>query len=276
VEGADLPLLRDHEIVFAPSASVLLALRKEGAATGLPSSTTVAVVADPVFESADPRVAGRRGAPAQPAPVPLGLTRAMERLGGDRFVRLPFSRGEAEAIARLVPPSALLKAVDFAANRALVTEGALSDRRVVHFATHGLLDSEHPDLSGLVLSLVDDRGRPRDGFLRMQEVYNLRLPAELVVLSACQTALGREIRGEGLVGLTRGFIYAGARRVVASLWQVDDESTAALMKRFYRALLKDGRRPADALRVAQLEMSQTRRWSAPFYWAGFVLQGEWR
>jgi CHAT domain-containing protein len=110
----------------------------------------------------------------------------------------------------------------------------------------------------------------------MQEVYNLRLPAELVVLSACQTALGREIRGEGLVGLTRGFIYAGARRVVASLWQVDDESTAALMKRFYRAMLKDGRRPADALRVAQLEMSQTRRWSAPFYWAGFVLQGEWR
>jgi CHAT domain-containing protein len=156
-----------------------------------------------------------------------------------------------------------------------VTDGAIADRRVVHLATHGLLDSEHPDLSGLVLSLVDESGTPRDGFLRMHEIYNLRLPADLVVLSACQTALGRDIRGEGLFGLTRGFMYAGARRVVASLWQVDDESTAELMKRFYRAMLKERRRPADALRMAQLELSQARRWSAPFYWAGFVLQGEW-
>jgi len=115
-----------------------------------------------------------------------------------------------------------------------------------------------------------------DGFLRMHEIYNLRLPADLVVLSACQTALGRDIRGEGLIGLTRGFMYAGARSVVASLWQVDDESTAELMKRFYRAMLKEKRRPADALRAAQLEMSRDKRWSAPFHWAGFILQGEWR
>jgi CHAT domain-containing protein len=127
-----------------------------------------------------------------------------------------------------------------------------------------------------VLSLVDEKGAAQDGFLRMHEIYNLRLPADLVVLSACQTALGREIRGEGLIGLTRGFMYAGARRVVASLWQVDDESTAELMERFYRAMLRDGRRPADALRAAQSEMARSRRWSAPFYWAGFVLQGEWR
>ena len=113
----------------------------------------------------------------------------------------------------------------------------------MHFATHGLLDSEHPDLSGLVLSLVDEKGTPQDGFLRLHEIYNLRLPVDLVVLSACQTALGREIRGEGLVGLTRGFMYAGAARVVASLWQVDDESTAELMKRFYRGDA-EGRPPA--------------------------------
>jgi len=275
VEGAARPLLRDHEIVFAPSASVLIALRREHVA-GAPAGDGLAVLADPVFDAADPRVRMRVASFKVPAPAPTGLTRAIDSLGHDGFTRLPFSRGEADAIATFVPRASLLKATDFAANRTLVARGALGDHRVVHFATHGLLDSEHPDLSGLVLSLVDEKGMPQDGFLRMHEIYNLRLPVDLVVLSACQTALGREIRGEGLVGLTRGFMYAGARRVVASLWQVDDESTAELMKRFYRAMLKDGRRPADALRTAQLEMSRPRRWSAPFYWAGFVLQGEWR
>ncbi|HET8643847.1 MAG TPA: CHAT domain-containing protein, partial [Vicinamibacteria bacterium] len=135
---------------------------------------------------------------------------------------------------------------------------------------------DRPDLSGLVFSLVDEKGAAQDGFLRMPDVYNLRLPADLVVLSGCQTALGREMRGEGLVGLTRGFLYAGARAVVASLWQVDDESTAELMRRFYRGILQENRRPPDALRRAQAEMSADRRWSAPFYWAGFVLQGDWR
>ena len=200
----------------------------------------------------------------------------MESLGRTGFTRLPFSRREADAIAALVPSSSLLEATDFAASRMLVARGALDHYRIVHFATHGLLDSEHPDLSGLVLSLVDEKGAPVDGFLRMHEIYNLHLPADLVVLSACQTALGREIRGEGLVGVTRGFMYAGARSVVASLWQVDDESTAELMKRFYRGMLKENRRPADALRAAQLELSRNPRWAAPFYWAGFVLQGEFR
>jgi CHAT domain-containing protein/tetratricopeptide (TPR) repeat protein len=275
VVGAARPLLRDHEIVFAPSASVLIALRREhgpGAAAG----TSVAVLADPVFDAADPRVRTRAASAWESARVPTGLTRAMASLGRDGFARLPFSRGEADAIATFVPRASLLKATDFAANRTLVAQGALGDHRVVHFATHGLLDSQHPDLSGLVLSLVDEKGKPQDGFLRMHEIYNLRLPVDLVVLSACQTALGREIRGEGLIGLTRGFMYAGARAVVASLWQVDDESTAELMKRFYRAMLKEGRRPADALRTAQIELSRHPRWAAPFYWAPFVLQGDWR
>jgi len=106
----------------------------------------------------------------------------------------------------------------------------------------------------------------------------MQLDADMVVLSACETALGREIRGEGLVGLARGFMYAGAERVVASLWQVQDRATAELMERFYRGLLQEGRRPADALRRAQLEMISESggRYSFPYYWAGFVLQGEWR
>ena len=139
-----------------------------------------------------------------------------------------------------------------------------------------MINSEHPELSGLVLSLVDENGKPQDGFLRMSEIFNLRLPADLVVLSACQTALGKEIKGEGLVGLTRGFMYAGAERVVASLWQVDDQATARLMQHFYRGMLKENLRPAAALRAAQIEMSKQKRWSAPYYWAGFVIQGEWR
>ena len=176
----------------------------------------------------------------------------------------------------MAPSNSSLKATDFQATRKLAADGELSHYRIVHFATHGLLNSEHPELSGLVLSLVDETGKPQDGFLRMQEIYNLQLPADLIVLSACQTALGKEIKGEGLVGLTRGFMYAGAQRVVASLWQVDDLATAELMKRFYRGMLKEGLRPAQALRVAQLEMLKQKRWSSPFFWAAFFMQGEWR
>jgi CHAT domain-containing protein len=146
----------------------------------------------------------------------------------------------------------------------------------VHFATHSLLNNQHPELSGIVLSLVDRQGESQDGFLRLYEVYNLRLAADLVVLSACQTALGKEVKGEGLVGLTRGFMYAGAPRVVASLWKVGDKATAELMRRFYQRMLRDGLRPAAALRAAQVSMMKERQWQAAYYWAGFVLQGEWR
>jgi CHAT domain-containing protein len=139
-----------------------------------------------------------------------------------------------------------------------------------------LLNSDHPELSGVVLSLVDDQGRPKDGFLRLYEIYNMKLGADLVVLSACQTTLGKDIRGEGLVGLTRGFMYAGAPTVVATLWSIKDEATAELMKRFYKAMLKDGLKPGAALRAAQLSMSRESRWNSPQFWAGFVIQGERR
>jgi CHAT domain-containing protein len=146
----------------------------------------------------------------------------------------------------------------------------------VHFATHSLLDNEHPELSGIVLSLVDRSGRPQNGFLRLYDIYNLRLGSDLVVLSACQTALGGEIKGEGLIGLTRGFLYAGAPRVVASLWEVDDRTTAEVMKRFYQHMLSGPERPAAALRAAQVALWKTRGWEAPYYWGAFTLQGEWR
>jgi CHAT domain-containing protein len=127
-----------------------------------------------------------------------------------------------------------------------------------------------------VLSLVDEAGRPREGLLRAHEIHRLRLGADLVVLSACETALGREVRGEGLYGLARGFLYAGASRVVASLWSVRDEATAQLMSRFYAAMIREGLTPSAALRRAQASLQAEPRWASPYYWAGFVLQGDWR
>lgn len=127
-----------------------------------------------------------------------------------------------------------------------------------------------------MLSLVDEKGRPQNGFLRLYDLYNLKLSADLVVLSACQTALGKQIRGEGLVGLTRGFMYAGAPRVVSSLWQIDDRASAEFMKRFYEGMLGQKQRPAAALRAAQISMQKDPRWNSPHYWAAFTLQGEWR
>jgi CHAT domain-containing protein len=176
----------------------------------------------------------------------------------------------------MVPVAQARQAFDFDASRALASSGDLSQYRYVHFATHGLLNTVHPELTAIVLSLVDTNGSPQDGFLRAHEVYNLNLPAEVIVLSGCQTGLGTEVKGEGLIGLTRGFMYAGASRVVVSLWSVDDDATAELMVGFYRGMLRQGKRPADALRAAQIAMWKKDRWQAPHYWAGFVLQGEWR
>jgi CHAT domain-containing protein len=175
-----------------------------------------------------------------------------------------------------MPKEQFLKALDFAANRETARSSELGQYQIVHFATHSLINNKHPELSGIVLSLVDESGQPQDGFLRLHEIYNLKLGADLVVLSACQTALGKDIRGEGLIGLTRGFMYAGAPRVVATLWKVSDAATAEFMGRFYQNMLGKRLSPAAALRAAQLSMRQEKQWAAPYYWAGFVLQGEWR
>src|SRR5258708_14149345 len=136
----------------------------------------------------------------------------------------------------------------------------LDEYQIIHFATHALIDSKHPELFGIFLSLVDENGHLQNGFLQAHELYSLKLPSELVVLSACDTALGKEIKGEGLIGLTRGFMYAGARRVVSSLWKVDSKATAELMTRFYRELLLNNLSPPAALRAAQVSMSQIPRW----------------
>lgn len=278
------PLIVEHEIVNLPSASVLSVLRRDSA--GRPQAKrTVAVLADPVFSREDPRVRTSAKNHVQALPSPALTTTLRSALlpgktGADRrafyLPRLLFSRREASAIMAMAPTGQVMEALDFDASRARATSPELAQYRVVHFATHGLLDGRHPELSALVFSLVDRQGRPQNGFLEMQDVYNLNLPVDLVVLSACQSALGKEIYGEGLIGMTRGFMYAGASRVVATLWSVDDVATAELMRQFYGAMFQQGLSPAAALRAAQVEMQKQVRWKDPYYWAGFVLEGEWK
>jgi len=277
---ADKPLIVDHEVISLPSASAL-AIQRAGLAGRKPAPNAVAIIADPVFSLNDDRFKQNVKTVAPKGdPDATDSTRIIEHLADDSgnlvIRRLQFTRQEADKILAVAPRGANLRAIDFQANRATATSGELSKYRYVHFATHGYLDSERPDLSAVVLSLVDEEGNPQDGFLRAREIYNLNLPAELVVLSACQTGLGKEIKGEGLVGLTRGFMYAGARRVVVSLWNVNDKATAELMQRFYRKMLKDKQSPAASLRAAQLEMWQQKQWQSPYFWAAFVLQGEWK
>ncbi|MET0648270.1 MAG: CHAT domain-containing tetratricopeptide repeat protein [Pyrinomonadaceae bacterium] len=286
-----VPLIIEHEVVNIPSASTLAVLRRELRGRA-PARKVVAVFADPVFDKADERVADRtvRQSPEEGAGA-AAVQRALDAGSGTTagvqtaeqmdedetaaLPRLPFTRREAEAILALAPPAERKAALDFDASREAVTAEDLSEYRVIHFATHSFLNSVHPELSGIALSMVNRRGEPQDGFLRAHEVFNLKLRAELVALSGCRTGLGKEVRGEGVFGLTRGFMYAGARRVLVSLWDVPDEATAQLMARFYQELLGPRRAPATAaLRAAQVRAWRERRWPAPYYWAGFVIQGE--
>ncbi|MCP4661513.1 MAG: CHAT domain-containing protein [bacterium] len=276
-------LIERHEVVHLPSASALAAQRRQPAARR-PASKWVAVLADPVFSPSDSRlrntsVPGSPPGGPQPDAAPRdGLRdRAVRETAAPDFYRLPSTRREAEAIAALAPAQ-VLKALGFDASRALALGGELSEYHIVHFATHGVIDAQNPEESRLVLSRFDEAGKPHDqaGSLWLRDLYTLEWDANLVVLSGCETALGQELRGEGLVGLTRGFMYAGVPRVVASLWRIQDRVTAELMTRFYRSVLKEWMRPAAALREAQLSILRERDWADPYYWAAFVLQGDWR
>jgi CHAT domain-containing protein len=268
--GATRHLLDHQEVVYLPSATTL-ALGRQRLERRPPAPKLAAIVADPVFSPHDARLA-RTKASSSVEPVRSAGAGTLPS-----FERLPSSRREAEAIRDLAPAGQVWSKLDLEASRETVLSGELSAYRVIHFATHGVADTRNPELSGLVLSLVDAAGRPREGFLSLTDVYDLNLNADLVVLSGCRTALGKEVSGEGIMGLTRGFLYAGAPRVVASLWPVQDRTTAELMRRFYRALWQDHLPPAAALREAQRSLREDDpRYRDPYSWAGFVLQGDWR
>jgi CHAT domain-containing protein/tetratricopeptide (TPR) repeat protein len=254
-DGARLGLT--HEIVVLPSASVGGALIRR-ASNRAPASPRVAVFADPVFSPEDLRVAA--GKRTTPDPLAAWLP------------RLRFSRAEADAIAALAPRSTRVW-TDFAATRSAALDHSLESYGVIHLAAHAIVDEERPQLSGIVLSQVDAQGRLQNGVVRLHEVYNLSLNARLVVLSACRTALGQRVEGEGLIGLARGFLHAGANSVVATLWAVDDRATSKFMSRFYDALLKRRLSPSSAMRAARQEMQADRRWSHPMDWGAFVVIG---
>lgn len=275
IPSTGTPLATRHVVVSLPSASALAVMRRElqGRAR---APRTLALFADPVFQKDDVRLSHGLDKVNRLNLSQKTLSRTREGIDLSTLRRLTFSQKEADTIATLLPPGEVFKAIGFSASRATVENGGLDGYRMVHFATHGVLDSHHPELSGLVLSLYNEKGERQDGFLRLNDIYNLHLDADLVVLSACRTALGKEIRGEGLVGLTRGFMYAGASRVLASLWSVEDRATAELMGSFYRGMLRERLTPAAALRKAQLEMAKNPKYKSPYYWAGFSLQGEWR
>jgi CHAT domain-containing protein len=271
-----VPLLVSHEIIYLPSASTLAILRQDSPRQ--PAPKTVALIADPVFEPDDSRVTGNPSSQQQETRLftfiinrsadSVGITHPIRRLTG--------TRKEAEAILALAPKPQTMQAFDFDASRTTLTNTDLTQYRAVHFATHGFVNSSAPELSGVLLSLVDKQGNLVNGFLRLHDIFNLSLNAQVVVLSACQTGLGGSVRGEGLVGLTRGFMYAGTPRLVVSLWSVDDDATAALMSSFYTKMLSQGMLPAQALRQAQLEMLKQDKWKSPYFWAAFTLQGDWQ
>ncbi|MDX2241665.1 MAG: tetratricopeptide repeat protein [Leptolyngbyaceae cyanobacterium bins.302] len=281
------PLIVTNEIVNLPSASTIAILRDTILKRTKPARKTLALLADPVFSKDDddrvlpaPNQTALTRTPLTSVASPISLTQAAftrmtrnaERSG---WKRLEHTETEGKAILAKVPDSEENAVFGFDANYRWMTSPALKQYRYIHLATHGFFDEKNPELSGLLLSMVNRQGQPQDrGFLRIGDLFNLDFAADLVVLSACQTGLGENIRGEGIVGMTRGLMYAGTPRVVTSLWNVDDEATAMLMEQFYTAMLKQGKPPAAALRASQLAMWQQGK--NPYLWAAFTLQGEWR
>ena len=282
------PIGDRHEIVNVPSASTLESLRAKEIEAIQPDAS-LAVIADPVFNEADCRLDSDSDSCENQLTNPepaflaannldnLALKRSAKGFDDVNWDRLLGTRTEAQSILDIFDQESqsTFNALSFEANKDLMTGDRLQDYDLIHVATHGFLNTVDPELSGIVFSLVDENAEPQNGFLRLSEVFNLKLNADLVVLSACQTGLGEQVRGEGLVGLSRGFMYAGVPRIVVSLWQVDDAATAEFMTRFYRLLLQENLTPAAALQQTQREMRTETEWQHPFYWAAFILQGDW-
>lgn len=273
------PLVTNHEVVNAPSGTILGQLQLEASRRQVPPNV-LAAFGDPVFASNYGQFkddnTGDQIAPAKPndQTASRNIEPGADSVDPLKIQGLFYTKREL-ANLRDVAGDQTFVATGFNASRDQLENTNLTKYAILHFATHGILDPEHPEKSGLFLSMVDRNGQAQNGFVGLQDIYRLRAPVNLVVLSACRTGLGKELRGEGLIGLTRGFMYAGASSVVASLWKVDDEATSELMKRFYANMLQSGMTPAAALRTAQNSIRGEPQWNAPYYWAAFVLQGDY-
>jgi CHAT domain-containing protein len=276
------PLIARYEIVNAPSASILGQLRKEEQRRR-PNTKLLAAFGDPVFASNYAEYRNSSGgellASAKTSVEPWQRAWRDVELSADKpdlsaIQPLTYSKFELQKLSELGGRSSFV-ARGFDASRDTLMKLDLSQYSILHFSTHALLDPKHPESTGLFLSMLDVSGRHQNGFITTPDVYSLHAPVDLAVLSACSTGLGKNARGEGLIGLTSGFMYAGASSVAASLWKVDDQATAELMEHFYANMLEKNMRPAEALRLAQNTLRKDPRWQSPHYWAGFTFQGDY-
>ncbi|HSP06770.1 MAG TPA: CHAT domain-containing protein, partial [Acidobacteriota bacterium] len=251
IDFSSLPYLtNDFEIEYAPSSTVFAALKIHEGAMEAPNE--LLAFADPGKPAAEPA---------------RGKTRSSR---GD-YPPLPNARLEVEGIARLFPPEKVAIFEGQAASEEKLKKMKLTEYKRLHFASHGVIDEQNPEFSSILLS-TPQKGA-EDGYLMTQEIFDLKLNADLVVLSACKTGLGRQIRGEGIMGLSRAFLCAGASSVLASLWNVPDASTAQFMTDFYRSMVTKGMSKTEALKKARLELIRSGKFSHPYYWAPFVLIG---
>lgn len=270
-------LLVDHEVVNIQSMTVFSVLEKQKSYS-VSQEQVMTIFADPVFNSSDTRLTNKEASKELLA-LKDGHTRKIEDLSGfDRYSddRLIHSRKEAEYLLRILPSSQIKAFLDFSADLGNLRSEGTARSKIVHMATHGLFSEEHPELSGLMLSRFDEKGDTQNGFISASEIYSLKLQAELVVLSACQTGLGKNIKGEGVVGLTRGFMFAGAKKVIVSLWNVNDKATSELMTIFYQKYLLEHKTAGQALREAQLGLIKSPEWENPYYWAAFTMYGNYK
>ena len=254
-------LLDKFQVSYAPSSSVLMFLLEKKTQQGRPSG--LLAFGNPVYP--DPKSPSPKGNAAENILAEFYLNE------GFRFIPIPYTKDEIRAISKYFPKDKKDIFLGQNAREENIKKPPRDNYQVVHFACHGFLDENQPFRSALVLS--QDLEKEEDGFLQVRELYNLRLKANLVVLSACHSGRGKLERGEGILGLTRMFFYSGSKSVLSTLWSVNDQSTARFMKVYYHYLAK-GRKIGEALRLTKLDMIQSK-FSHPYYWAGFVLNGDY-
>lgn len=271
----DLPLVVKRELVYLPSASFVVSLREKETNQKEQTNKSILIVADPVFNESDPRISKKDGKDEKKIEKQPDFELEMALRDFSSISRLPYTREEGYNIKKLFGSDSEML-LDFDANLEKLNTLNLQQFPFIHFSTHTLINEKNPELSGLLLSMVDGNGNKKSGILTVNQVLNLNLNADLVVLSACKTALGKPSGQEGLVGLTRSFFYAGSRKVMGSLWNVSDKGTNELMTRFYTYITKDKLKPAAALREAQKSMLKDENWNSPFYWAAFQIYGDWK
>ncbi|MEM1181279.1 MAG: CHAT domain-containing protein [Acidobacteriota bacterium] len=257
-EGPTAARLVDHHaLTVTPSVSIVRALRSRQPERQLRQTQRLHVFADAVYSAADPR---------------LSTSGVFDTSSNNGLERLEASGHQAK---KLMERWGATSRVGFEATKSAVLKGALADTRYLHFGTHASVDLGAPELSAIELSRFGPEGSPLDGKLRLRDLDRIALAADLVTLAGCRTALGPLVPGEGLLALPRGFLHAGAASVVASLWEVSDQAAAALTDELYTQLIEHGRTPREALRRAQLKLSRDDRWKDPYFWAGYVLIGDW-